>query len=149
METNPNNRLVGGIAKVILHHPFESLSEVEVGDESVGSVTPQLILSSCSYLEERLCEDCGSGVKHTLTLAIQHECPPYGDSTFQDVIRDGVVADITLATGEVIRVGWSERYGVSSPMRLESVNYESGKLLSDNPSRVWMLSSIDTTPFFT
>ena len=144
METTPKSRLVGGIAKVILHHSSDSLHTVEVGSESEGSVAIQLAVGGSSYLEERVCEQCGTGVKHTLTLAIRYECTPYDEPTLQRVIRDGVVADVTLATGDQIRVGWSERYRSSLPLRLTSANYESGKRLSDCPSRIWVLSSLDT-----
>jgi hypothetical protein len=56
---------------------------------------------------------------------------------------EGVVAAVTLASGEVIAVGYSARFGTLYPLRAAGVEYSSGSTPADFPTIVLTLRSTD------
>lgn len=133
--------LVGGIAKVVLHHPSSTLPRL--GGVARDSLTLSLLASGSSYSESRVDDGELDATKHTLTLAIEPDSLIFDDRAMERAVGSGVVADVTLSTGVHIRVGWSERYGVAFPLRFSSVGYDSGEQISEKPTRKWVLSSVD------
>jgi hypothetical protein len=55
---------------------------------------------------------------------------------------DGVVAILTLATGEVVTVGWSERFKNAYPLRMVKYETRSGQKPADFPSVTVTLQTI-------
>ncbi len=145
MGSTPRTGLVGGIARVVLHHPSSPLPEVGVVCQESGSLLVELLDSGSYYLEERVVDEGLRAIKHTLSLAIDPQSPIFDESAMERAIIDGLVADITLFTGQQFRVGWSERYGVALPLQLSSATYSSGAQLSEAPTRSWVMSCVDTS----
>ena len=85
-------------------------------------------------------------VKHTLTLCSDRWlAAAWFDKEFmQRAAADGLVARITMATGEQIVVGWSERFGLEQPLRLKTLSFCSGSRPNDSPRVVLTLWSRDT-----
>ena len=57
---------------------------------------------------------------------------------------EGVVAEIVLASGESVVVGWSERFGFEQALRIKEMLFLSGKRPTDLPRVVLTLCSKDT-----
>jgi hypothetical protein len=56
--------------------------------------------------------------------------------------REGVVARVTMASGEVFTVGYSPLFGTLYPLRLAGVEYSSGEVPADFPTITLTLQSI-------
>jgi hypothetical protein len=54
---------------------------------------------------------------------------------------EGVVARVTMASGEVLQAGYSPLYGALYPLRLAGVEYRSGNTPADLPTIVVTLQS--------
>ena len=98
------------------------------------------------YDEQTQASGLPVSVEHTLTLCSDRWlAAAWFDKEFmQRAAADGVAARITMATGEEIVVGWSERFGFEQPLRLKTLTFCSGSKPNDSPRVVLTLSSRDT-----
>ncbi|MFI3304889.1 MAG: hypothetical protein R3Y68_00065 [Rikenellaceae bacterium] len=142
MESNQSFELVGGITRVVLHLASTPLPDIGEVGESSFEVT--LEAGVASYVERQTLEATLYRVHHTLAFQCEHADSPLDDEQMKLALRDGVVADVTLGTGATIRVGWSERFELAAPLRLQSVEFASGESRVDYPLRSWVWSSIDS-----
>ncbi len=140
MESENIYGLVGGIANIVLHPATTPLPELG-GDEGMPVA---LYDRGSSYVEEQILESGLYRVRHTLSFVTKHGDSPFTNPQMLRALRDGVVADVTLASGAQIRVGWSERLGVHAPLRLQQVEFTSGERGTDYPLKKWVWVSEDT-----
>ncbi|MFI3304174.1 MAG: hypothetical protein SNF68_06010 [Rikenellaceae bacterium] len=141
MESNQYFELVGGITRVVLR--LASTPLPELGDEDSSGVDVNLNVGDASYVERQYLDAGQYRVIHTLSFQCEHADAPFSPEQIQRILTCGVVADVTLATGAVIRVGWSERFGVEYPLRLQSLEFSSGGSAVDYPLQSWVWSSTD------
>ncbi|MFI3328068.1 MAG: hypothetical protein SNH79_03535 [Rikenellaceae bacterium] len=142
-----NYDLVGGITKVVVHPTGATLPALEEGGaEQSSGVRVEIEERGSSYVESREMQDGQYCVRHTLTFVTQHGNGPFTNAQLERALNEGVVADVTLATGATIRVGWSEKHGVEAPLHLQSVAFESGERGVDLPLKKWIWESVDITP---
>ncbi len=135
-----NYSLVGGITQIVLHPTSTPLPELgTLGD---GYQVP-LIVGEASYCEVVSRDDEECIVTHTLTFTGEHQDSPLSSEQFEILVREGAVADVELATGAVIRVGWSTKFGVDYPLRLSKTEFVSGEQRSDYPLKKWVWESCD------
>ena len=81
-------------------------------------------------------------VRHELTLVISREAADaLLTPAFRRTAAAGVVAVVTMASGEQLLAGWSPHLGTQQPLRLASVGMESGtKPLDGTPVAVTFTS---------
>ncbi len=84
-------------------------------------------------------------MRHTLTFVTQHGNSPFTNAEMERILHEGAVADVTLATGATIRVGWSAKHNLEAPLQLQLVSFESGERGADYPLKRWVWESLDTT----
>ncbi len=144
MESEQIYNPIGGIAAVVLHPVGTPLPDF--GESSTSSVEVFLEESGSSYLEEQIVENGQCYVSHTLTFTTPHGEAPYSGEALKRVLRDGVVADVTLASGLQLRLGWSRDYDTSFPLRLTKIEFTSGDNRLALPSQRWVWVSTDRTP---
>ncbi|MFI3289143.1 MAG: hypothetical protein SNH55_04390 [Rikenellaceae bacterium] len=144
MESEQIYNPIGGIAAVVLHPVGTPLPDFGVC--STSSVEVFLEESGSSYLEEQIVENGECYVRHTLTFTTPHGESPYSTEALKTVLRDGVIADVTLASGLQLRLGWSRIYGTSFPLRLTKIEFSSGENRLTLPSRSWVWVSTDKSP---
>lgn len=111
-------------------------------EELMEAAWPITIMErTAKYVEEWTCRNSSRAVQHRLTYTTQHGVETLSDGQIDWVMRHGVVADLTLASGAVIRVG-----GNGFSLRLKSVDFSSGSVPLDVPQKIWVWESTDTTP---
>ncbi len=144
MELKSNYLLAGGIAEVVMHPSSSTLPEAVLAttDESF-SIT--LHHEGSSYSEVRGSTHGMYSVRHKLTLVGYMGGDMASEAAVQRVLQQGVVADVRLNSGESVRVGWSEKYGVAAPLRLVSSEILTGEKRLDFPLKTWVWESLDTT----
>lgn len=85
------------------------------------------------YTSDRVGEPLKPLTRHTLAMEL-----PATDRTrlAADQIRtaDGLVARITMASGEVVVVGWSQAFAAAYPLRLTAMEAVSGSFPGDYPT---------------
>ncbi len=141
MESNNDFKLAGGITRVVIYPATTPLPEL--GEESNEGLELTLDLGTSSYTEQVTIESACRKVLHTLSFeTLPHEMP-LDEALMQRIIREGIIADIWLASGGSIRVGWSSRYGAEFPLRLQSSNFSSGESALNYPLQRWVWSSSD------
>ena len=62
----------------------------------------------------------------------------------QHAAPEGLAARVSLATGEVLLLGYSERFGFEQALRLKSLSFSSGSSPNDSPRVVLTLAACDT-----
>lgn len=131
---------VGGVRSVSLH------AANAVGINREGLVV-ELAEDRSSYVERLRVDDGVVVVEHTLTLVAHKECAaPWLEQQFIDrTIFEGVVAKITLNSGEQKSVGYSEKMLFEQPMRLKSIEIDSALSAEQIPTVKMILYSEDTT----
>ena len=142
--TEKRYKPVGGIAHVELFavHGLGGVEDVVPGQ----GVEVSLMDDGSHYDEVTEAQGLPVSVVHTLTLCSDRWlAAAWFDKEFmQRAAADGLVARITMATGEQIVVGWSERFGVEQPLRLKTLSFTSGSKPNDSPRVVLTLWSRDT-----
>ena len=92
-----------------------------------------------SSYAERLDTDAGpQRVRHTLTLVVGRETfrKAFTPALRRAAETEGLIALVTMASGERLLAGWSARFGTSQPLRPDSFAMESGiKPLDGTPDR--------------
>ena len=148
MTENKFYKPVGGLVRAELFHSsqVDSVEQLRWG----GGVEVGLVDDASSYTEQFSADNRQVSVLHTLTLCSQQrDASPWLDKEFlRRVAVEGVVAEITLASGCEILVGWSERFAVEQALRLKSLNVISGKRPTDLPRVELTLWSHDTESAF-
>ena len=90
-----------------------------------------------SSYAERLDTDAGpQRVRHTLTLVVGRETfrKAFTPALRRAAETEGLIALVTMASGERLLAGWSARFGTSQPLRPDSFAMESGiKPLAGRP----------------
>jgi hypothetical protein len=135
---------VGGVISAELF----AVGGIATADDLVAGqgVAVELVDDGSQYEESAESDNTLVSVKHTLTLCSDRWlAAAWFDKEFmQRAAADGVAARITMATGEEIVVGWSERFGFEQPLRLKTLTFCSGSKPNDSPRVVLTLSSRDT-----
>ncbi len=98
------------------------------------------------YTEERVGgESLSPLVRHTLTMELP--ATPAARRAVDELISvassEGVVAVVTMASGEVVVAGCSERFGVAYPLRPAGLESASGRTPADYPTITLTLECID------
>ncbi len=135
----------GGVAKV----------EIIPASEYAG-VAPPATGPSWAFREDRARyseEQPGQGGRGALTPLVRHtlemELPANNstraavESLLSTAQSEGVVARVTMASGEVLLVGWSRRLGARYPLRVAAVAANSGQSPADFPTITVRLESTD------
>ena len=117
MTENISYKPVGGIVRAQLYAVGEHSTI-----EAVLATTPTEVplKESASHYEENFSVECGRvGVHHTLTLVASAErAAAWLNEEFQrTTASEGVVARISLASGEELIAGWCEHLGGESSLR--------------------------------
>ena len=102
-----------------------------------------------SSYAERLDTDAGpQRVRHTLTLVVGREAfrKAFTLALRRAAETEGLIALVTMASGERLLAGWSARFGTSQPLRPGSFAMESGIKPLDGTPAVLTLASEDTDP---
>lgn len=138
----------GGVERVVLY-PAGGISVIEDVAEVQG-VEVELVDDGSSYVELFISKSGLVGVEHTLTLCSQqHNASPWLDAEFiRRAAVEGVVAEVYLASGIKIVVGWSERFATEQALRLKTLHTLSGKRPTDLPRVELTLWSHDTESAF-
>lgn len=126
MAENISYKPVGGITRARLYAVGECSSLEEVLATEPAEVS---LKESASHYEERFSVECGRvSVQHTLTLiAPVEQAAAWLDEDFQrTAASEGVVALISLASGEELTIGWSERLEQESSLRIAAMLYDTG-----------------------
>ena len=93
-----------------------------------------------SSYAERLDTDAGpQRMRHTLRKA-------FTPALRRAAETEGLIALVTMASGERLLAGWSARFGTSQPLRPDSFAMESGIKPLDGTPAVLTLTSEDTDP---
>ena len=106
----------------------------------------ELIDDRSSYVETLTAEKGLLRVEHRLTLVFdKHQADEWFDRSWMDRCAvEGVVAAITTAAGERLRIGVSTRFATEQALRLERFTFESGEKPVDRPVAILVLTSEDT-----
>ena len=102
-----------------------------------------------SSYAERLDTDAGpQRMRHTLTLVVGRETfrKAFTPALRRAAETEGLIALVTMASGERLLAGWSARFGTSQPLRPDSFAMESGIKPLDGTPAVLTLTSEDTDP---
>ncbi len=132
---------MGGITQVVMHPIGANLQSLEDSEMPV-----MLEERGSSYRESHELREGQYCVRHRLTFVTQHGNGPFTNAQLERALHEGIIADVTLATGATIRVGWSEKHNFEAPLFLQSVEFESGERGADFPLKKWIWESLDTTP---
>lgn len=83
-------------------------------------------------------------VKHTLIieLAATPESRRAAGELADTSVGQGVVAVVTMASGEVVVAGYSSRFGALYPLRITASEYSSGNTPADFPTITLTLQSV-------
>ena len=123
MTENISYKPVGGITRALLY----AVGECSTLEEVLATEPTEVLLKeSASHYEEKFSVECGRvGVQHTLTLvAAVESAAAWLDEEFQrTTAAEGVVARISLASGEELVVGWCERLREEAALRTSSLRY--------------------------
>ena len=144
MTENKFYKPVGGILSAELFFA----SEVNTaGDLPEGKgVAVELIDDESTYEELFSASNGLVSVQHTLTLASDRNLARewLSQEFVQRCTAEGVVARVTMATGEQIVVGTDPRFGFEQALRLSSLGFMSGSSPNDSPRVILTLKCHDT-----
>lgn len=106
----------------------------------------ELIDDRSSYVETLTAERGLLRVEHRLTLVFdKHQADEWFDRDWIGrCATDGVIASITTAAGEQLRIGYSDRFAGEQALRLERFTFESGEKPVDRPVAILVLVCEDT-----
>ena len=107
-----------------------------------------ILEQSSSFREENLNPDGPPRFRHTLTLVVGREAfrKAFTPALRRAAETEGLIALVTMASGERLLAGWSARFGTSQPLRPDSFAMESGIKPLDGTPAVLTLASEDTDP---
>ena len=144
MTENLAYKPVGGLLRAELF-ALEGLSSAEDMVSGAG-VEVSLMDDGSSYEELHSAEGLPVSVQHTLTLASDRNLARewLSQEFVQRCTVEGVVARVTMATGEQIVVGTDPRFGFEQALRLSSLGFMSGSSPNDSPRVILTLKCHDT-----
>jgi hypothetical protein len=139
-----NSKPIGGVVRAVLYAVGELSSREDIAQRE--GIEVELVDDGSSYEEAFRSAEGLVSVEHTLTLCSQRkDASPWLDTRFVErAAVEGVVAEIVLASGESVVVGWSERFGFEQALRIKEILFLSGKRPTDLPRVVLTLCSKDT-----
>lgn len=143
MESSQNLEIVGGVTKAVLYPTGTPLPEIGGEEECSAACTVSLTHSGSQYDEVWVAKNSSRVVKHTLTLVTYQDTPQFSAYRMKTALAQGVVADVTLASGAVIRVGEDTSDDGRYALRLKSVTSSSGEKPLDIPTITWVWESVD------
>lgn len=144
MTENLAYKPVGGLLRAELF-ALEGLSSAEDMVSGAG-VEVSLMDDGSSYEELHSAEGLPVSVQHTLTLCSDRQLAAawFDEGFLQHAATEGLAARVSLATGEVLLLGYSERFGFEQALRLKSLSFSSGSSPNDSPRVVLTLAACDT-----
>ncbi len=109
-------------------------------------VAVALVDDGSKYEEVASADAAPVSVQHTLTLCSDRTLAAewFDEEFLQRAAIEGLAARVTLATGEQVMLGWSERFGFEQALRLKSLTFSSGSSPNDSPRVVLTLVAYDT-----
>lgn len=144
------------MAQIKKYKPIGGITAAElftVGDK-VGAeeliagqgVAVALVDDGSKYEEVASADATPVSVQHTLTLCSDRQlAAAWFDKGFlQHAATEGLAARVSLATGEELLLGYSERFGFEQALRLKSLSFSSGSSPNDSPRVVLTLAACDT-----
>lgn len=145
MTENLTYKPIGGVAEAELW-AVSSLSSVAQLQQGTG-LKVELSDDGSLYEEIAEAEARPVSVQHTLTLCSDpNRARAWMDERWlTHAAIEGVVALVTLSTGERLTVGWSPRFGFEQALRLRSLHFSSGSEPNSSPTVKLTLQSLDTT----
>lgn len=144
MTENLTYKPIGGVAEAELW-VVGGLTSVEELRDGTG-LRVDLADDGSLYEESIETEGRPVSVRHTLTLCSDpNRARAWFDSRLLDhAAIEGLAARITLATGERLTLGWSERFGFEQALRLRSLHFSSGAKPNASPTVKLVLEARDT-----
>lgn len=156
MAASTPRKPAGGVAAVtitpagnLLRAAVAADGRVEATFRDAIQLTALPLAEQRSSYAERFDTDAGpQRMRHTLTLVVSRET---SRTAFTPAFRraaetEGLIAIVTMASGERLLAGWSARFGTTHPLRLGSFAMESGTKPLDGTPAVLTLTSEDTDP---
>ena len=135
---------VGGIlsAELFFASDLNSVDDMVKGQ----GVAVELCDDKSTYEEHFSAESGLVSVQHTLTLCSDRRLAAawFDEGFLQHAATEGLAARVSLATGEVLLLGYSERFGFEQALRLKSLSFSSGSSPNDSPRVVLTLAACDT-----
>lgn len=130
---------IGGIAECSLH-------AADAASQS-AAISVELIDSRSTYNQTLKAESGVCTVEHTLKLvACKKDAAAWLDSEFiRRASYEGVVAEVILNDNNSVRVGYSENRLNAQPLRLLSIEVDSGSSAEHIPTVILTLRSTDTS----
>ncbi len=143
MATNNKIKPIGGIisAELFLVNGLKSINDLATQEGIKADLSDY-----ASHYDESFMTDNGLvSVQHTLTLvAAREDAKAWIDAEFlRNCAADGVVAKITLSTGEKLTVGWSKKMQFEQALRLKSLTCSTGTRPKHRPRIELVLSCCD------
>lgn len=155
MTTTLSRKPAGGVVAVTLSPAGNLLRaeasgggvEVTFRDERRLVVLP-LAEERSSYGEEADTQAGPMRIKHLLTLAVNRELASecFSAELLQTAATEGLLAIVTMASGERLLAGWSAKFGTSQSLRTGTVRMASGQKALDGTWTYLTLGSEDTAP---
>jgi hypothetical protein len=136
---------VGGVLRAELY-PTGMMSEVE--QILAGEAVEVELKDYASHYDEIFSvESAGVGVEQTLTLVASAErAEAWMEAEWQRrAAAEGVVARLSLATGEELIVGWEKRLQSEAALRLHTLHYTTGTSPREMPEITLTLVGHTTT----
>ena len=152
MAASTPRKPAGGVAAVTVTPAGNLLRAAVAADgraEAIFRDTALPLAEQRSSYAERLDTDAGpQRVRHTLTLVVGREAfrKAFTPALRRAAETEGLIALVTMASGERLLAGWSARFGTSQPLRPDSFAMESGIKPLDGTPAVLTLASEDTDP---
>ena len=134
---------VGGIISAEL---FTVGDKVRAEELVAGQgVEVELADDGSEYEEIASADNSPVSVCHTLTLCSTRPLAAawFKEEFLQRAAIEGVAARVTMATGEKIVLGWSDRFGFEQALRLKSLRFSSGSRPNTSPTVVLTLVARD------
>lgn len=143
MATNSKFKPIGGIAsaELFLVKDLKSLNDMSTKE----GIEVELSDYASHYDESFRADNGLVSVKHTLTLvAAREDASAWIDADFlRHCAADGVVAKVTLSTGEKLTIGWSKKMLFEQALRLQSLTCSTGTRPKHRPRIELVLSCCD------
>ena len=139
----------GGVAAVTVTPAGNLLRAAVAADGRAEAIFRDATQLTALPLAERLDTDAGpQRMRHTLTLVVGRETfrKAFTPALRRAAETEGLIALVTMASGERLLAGWSARFGTSQPLRPDSFAMESGIKPLDGTPAVLTLTSEDTDP---
>ena len=139
----------GGVAAVTVTPAGNLLRAAVAADGRAEAIFRDATqLTALPLAEQRSSYAGPQRMRHTLTLVVGRETfrKAFTPALRRAAETEGLIALVTMASGERLLAGWSARFGTSQPLRPDSFAMESGIKPLDGTPAVLTLTSEDTDP---